>query len=47
MGGSYVSTRGPGLTKAKKLMKACGSYGAKLVLGPGDSGHSTHVHCQW
>ncbi|MGW0701642.1 hypothetical protein ACWD0A_20445 [Streptomyces sp. NPDC002867] len=45
--GSYVSTRGPGLTKAKRLMKACKSYGAKLVLGPGDRGHSTHVHCQW
>ncbi|MGW6202573.1 hypothetical protein ACWF9B_02815 [Streptomyces sp. NPDC055089] len=45
--GSYVSTRGPGLTKAKRLMTACKSYGAKLVLGPGHSGHSTHVHCQW
>ncbi|MEU1789067.1 hypothetical protein ABZ553_25010 [Streptomyces sparsogenes] len=45
--GSRVSTGGTGYTKARKFMKACRSYGAVLVLGPGDAGHSTHVHCQW
>ncbi|MFE2579363.1 hypothetical protein [Streptomyces sp. NPDC059378] len=29
------------------LMKACRKLGARLVLGPGDKNHSTHVHCQW
>jgi hypothetical protein len=45
--GSKVSLSGSGYTKAKKFMKACKAYGAVLVLGPGDAGHSTHVHCQW
>ncbi|MFJ9742802.1 hypothetical protein [Streptomyces sp. NPDC101166] len=45
--GSRVSTSGQGYTKAKAFMRACKSYGATLVLGPGDAGHSTHVHCQW
>ncbi|MET8563755.1 hypothetical protein ABZV75_25450 [Streptomyces flaveolus] len=29
------------------FMNACRKLGATLVLGPGDKGHSTHVHCQW
>ncbi|MGW3512719.1 hypothetical protein [Streptomyces sp. NPDC000994] len=29
------------------LMHACRMLGATLVLGPGDKGHGTHVHCQW
>ncbi|MBB6097247.1 peptidoglycan hydrolase-like protein with peptidoglycan-binding domain [Deinobacterium chartae] len=29
------------------FMSACRSLGATEVLGPGDSGHSTHVHCAW
>ncbi|MEV0124026.1 hypothetical protein AB0I16_21270 [Streptomyces sp. NPDC050703] len=45
--GSRVSPGGSGYTKAKKFMRACKTYGAVLVLGPGDAGHSTHVHCQW
>lgn len=45
--GKRVSTSGAGYNNAKKFMRACRSYGAVLVLGPGDSGHSTHVHCQW
>ncbi|MEU0805573.1 hypothetical protein [Streptomyces sp. NPDC005970] len=45
--GKRVSTSGAGYNNAKKFMRACRSYGAVLVLGPGDAGHSTHVHCQW
>lgn len=46
--GSRVTTHGPGLAKSKKLMSACKSYGAKVVLGPGsDYDHRNHVHCQW
>ncbi|WP_369148863.1 hypothetical protein [Streptomyces sp. R44] len=29
------------------FMNACRKLGAKLVLGPGDKDHGTHVHCQW
>lgn len=29
------------------FMAACRQYGADEVLGPGDAGHSTHVHCGW
>ncbi|MEV8455547.1 hypothetical protein AB0467_28350 [Streptomyces sp. NPDC052095] len=29
------------------FMNACRKFGATLVLGPGDKGHDTHVHCQW
>lgn len=29
------------------LKNSCQLYGATLVLGPGDPGHDTHVHCQW
>lgn len=29
------------------LMSACRSLGAIEVLGPGDAGHATHVHCAW
>ncbi|MER6330764.1 hypothetical protein ABT298_15870 [Streptomyces sp. NPDC001034] len=29
------------------FMNACRKLDATLVLGPGDKGHSTHVHCQW
>ncbi|MES4909325.1 MULTISPECIES: hypothetical protein [unclassified Streptomyces] len=45
--GKRVSTGGAGYNNAKKFMRACRSYGAVVVLGPGDSGHSTHVHCEW
>ncbi|MFF8914348.1 peptidoglycan-binding protein [Streptomyces sp. NPDC015032] len=31
----------------KQLMAACKKLGAPEVLGPGDAGHSRHVHCGW
>ncbi|MGP8299728.1 hypothetical protein ACTPOK_17730 [Streptomyces inhibens] len=31
----------------RALMSACKKLGAKEVLGPGNAGHSTHVHCGW
>ena len=31
----------------RALMQQCRDLGATEVLGPGDSGHSTHVHCAW
>lgn len=31
----------------RRFMNACRAYGAIEVLGPGDAGHSTHVHAAW
>ncbi|MFJ8546668.1 hypothetical protein ACIRFH_32745 [Streptomyces sp. NPDC093586] len=31
----------------KALMAACRKLGATEVLGPGNAGHSRHVHCAW
>ncbi|MDK0523387.1 peptidoglycan-binding protein [Streptomyces sp. ML-6] len=31
----------------KQFMAACKKLGAPEVLGPGDAGHSRHVHCGW
>ncbi|MFE1177057.1 hypothetical protein [Streptomyces sp. NPDC058773] len=31
----------------RNLMAACRKLGATEVLGPGDAGHATHVHCGW
>ncbi|WP_299541718.1 peptidoglycan-binding protein [uncultured Streptomyces sp.] len=31
----------------KKVMTLCTALGATQVLGPGDPGHSTHIHCAW
>ncbi|MCE7552542.1 peptidoglycan-binding protein [Streptomyces thermodiastaticus] len=31
----------------RAFMTACRKLGATEVLGPGDKGHSTHVHCAW
>ncbi len=31
----------------RSLMNSCKANGASLVLGPGNAGHSSHVHCQW
>jgi hypothetical protein len=28
-------------------MQRCHALGATQVLGPGDPGHATHVHCAW
>lgn len=30
-----------------KFMRLCRELGAKEVLGPGDNGHSTHIHAAW
>jgi hypothetical protein len=29
------------------FMQRCHALGATQVLGPGDPGHATHVHCAW
>ncbi|TCO38509.1 peptidoglycan hydrolase-like protein with peptidoglycan-binding domain [Rathayibacter tanaceti] len=29
------------------VQNACSALGATLTLGPGDPGHSDHVHCEW
>ncbi len=31
----------------RAFMQKCRSLGAREVLGPGDAGHDTHVHCAW
>jgi|GEM_PF-1257053 len=34
-------------TLNRQFMDLCRSYGATEVLGPGDAGHSGHIHCAW
>lgn len=34
-------------TLARQFMRACRDLGATEVLGPGNRGHSGHVHCAW
>lgn len=34
-------------TLARQFMQACRTLGATEVLGPGNRGHSGHVHCAW
>lgn len=29
------------------FMQRCRDHGATEVLGPGDAGHTTHIHCAW
>ncbi|PWI04926.1 peptidoglycan-binding protein [Streptomyces sp. NWU339] len=41
--GRHVGDRAP----HQALMAACRKLGAKEVLGPGNAGHSRHVHCAW
>jgi hypothetical protein len=31
----------------RNFMQRCRELGATEVLGPGDAGHDTHVHCAW
>lgn len=33
--------------QTRALMASCRRTGAVEVLGPGDAGHDTHVHCAW
>ncbi|SEQ27398.1 hypothetical protein [Lentzea albida] len=42
--GSSVSSSNP---YYQGVMQSCRNNGAVLVLGPGDAGHATHLHCQW
>jgi hypothetical protein len=42
--GSGVSSSNP---YQSAFRSKCSSLGATEVLGPGDSGHSTHIHCAW
>lgn len=34
-------------TRARQFMQVCRNLGATEVLGPGNRGHSSHVHCSW
>ncbi|MEU8437595.1 peptidoglycan-binding domain-containing protein [Streptomyces sp. NPDC029216] len=34
-------------TSVARFKQACKALGATEVLGPGDPGHATHVHCAW
>ncbi|WP_245960093.1 carboxypeptidase [Prauserella flavalba] len=38
---------GSGNGKVGDFRKACEDLGATEVLGPGDAGHDTHIHCAW
>jgi zinc D-Ala-D-Ala carboxypeptidase len=38
---------GIGNPKVTKVKAACARLGAIEILGPGDSGHDSHVHCAW
>lgn len=42
--GSGFSSR---TTNVSNFMQRCRDNGATEVLGPGDAGHSTHIHCAW
>ncbi|WP_110514389.1 peptidoglycan-binding domain-containing protein [Herpetosiphon llansteffanensis] len=42
--GSHVSASHP---NQQSFRNKCANLGATEVLGPGDSGHSTHIHCAW
>ena len=45
--GVKVSTTTSGRNIAAKIKNYCRSKGATEILGPGDAGHSGHVHCAW
>ncbi|MGW4528010.1 hypothetical protein [Amycolatopsis sp. NPDC004378] len=42
--GTYVDASNP---YYQQVMQSCRNNGASLVLGPGDAGHDTHLHCEW
>lgn len=44
LNGRHVSATHPDVTNFKR---DCRSLGATEVLGPGDPGHATHIHCAW
>lgn len=45
--GVKISTTTSGRAAATKLKNFCKARGATQILGPGDAGHSGHVHCGW
>lgn len=45
--GTKVSTSSSGRSVASKIKSSCRAAGATEILGPGDAGHSGHVHCGW
>ncbi|MBA3468387.1 MAG: peptidoglycan-binding protein [Herpetosiphonaceae bacterium] len=42
--GSHVSSSHP---NQSAFRSKCSALGATEVLGPGNTGHSTHIHCAW
>ena len=42
--GQGVSAANP---HVRSFMARCRALGAVEVLGPGDAGHATHIHCAW
>ncbi|MFD4789885.1 hypothetical protein ACFWN1_23085 [Streptomyces sp. NPDC058459] len=44
IGGRIADASNP---QFRDLMASCRKAGAVEVLGPGDAGHDTHVHCAW
>lgn len=45
--GKKINMTSSGLATARKVMSSCRAAGATEVLGAGDAGHKTHVHCGW
>lgn len=45
--GVKISTTTAGRNMAAVIKNSCRAYGATEILGPGDAGHSGHVHCAW
>ncbi|MGA4508952.1 peptidoglycan-binding domain-containing protein [Propionibacteriaceae bacterium G1746] len=45
--GQKIDTTTAGRNMAARVRNACAAAGARLTLGPGDAGHSGHVHCDW
>ncbi|MGH2524869.1 MAG: hypothetical protein ACRDH2_20370 [Anaerolineales bacterium] len=42
--GQHVGNAHPNF---RNFMRDCRALGATQVLGPGDPGHATHIHCAW
>ena len=42
-----VNGKGISAANAQPVKDACRAAGASEILGPGDAGHDTHVHCAW
>jgi zinc D-Ala-D-Ala carboxypeptidase len=45
--GVKISTTTAGRNMAARVKNSCRAAGATQILGPGDAGHSGHVHCAW